>query len=102
MISMKYHQMGGHLPNEEQQLLIKATILEKDQALSAWQAWKKRVDTNHIDPGSFKLIPLLFRQLTSFGIEDPLLSRYKSVYRSIWYRNQLLLDHSSLHYSYKL
>lgn len=40
--------------------------------------------------GSYRLLPLLFHNLHTQGIEDPFLKRFKGVYRNTWYKNQIL------------
>jgi hypothetical protein len=47
-------------------------------------------DIDRLDPGSYRLLPLLYRNLTSQRVEDPLLMKLKGVYRLTWYKNQML------------
>jgi len=52
--------------------------------------WKAEQELDLIDPGAYKLIPLLQKQLTEFGIQDSNLSIYKGIYRKSWMNNKLL------------
>lgn len=76
-------------PSWEQELLLKAALLQGTDAISAWEKWKSVVDTERLDPGSYKLLPLLYNNLNKLGIKDPLMSKLKRVYLQTWYKNQL-------------
>jgi len=60
-------------------------------AIKAWHAWKRQVDLETIDLGSRRLIPLLFDNLSEFGIHDPILAKYQGIKKLYWYHNCLLL-----------
>lgn len=85
---------GTFIPTVEQHQLLRAALLADVAAVRAsLDAWKSRVDIEAIDAGSMRLLPLLYRNLTRLGIDDPLLPRLKGVYRQVWFRNQLILEH---------
>jgi len=73
-----------------QELLLRASILKTQEAISAWKAFKENVDIDLIDPASMRMFPLLYRNLIFHKIEDPEMDRFKGVYRQSWYRNQML------------
>src|SRR4030095_1200005 len=81
-------------PNPEQELLLKASLYEGEEALSAWRDWKSRIDIERIDHGSFRLLALLYDNLRKLKVQDPLLERIKSVYRYTWTKNQLSIRRS--------
>lgn len=81
----------GCWPQEAQRLLLKACLLERPKALAAWERWQSLVDLDAIDPGSVRLLPLLYSRLTGMGVDSPLLARLRGVQRQTWYRNQLLI-----------
>lgn len=89
-------ETAGLWPTEEQELLLKAALLDKQRALEAWHSWNSRVDINEIDHGSFQLLPLIYRQVSTLDTEAPLIGLLKGVYRSNWYKNQLLLERASI------
>lgn len=71
----------GCWPTEMQELLLKACLLEGQAATEAWENWKSRIDIDWIDEGSNRLLPLLYHNLSPLGIDDPILTRAKGVYR---------------------
>jgi len=81
---------GGRWPTPNQYLLLKASLLNDDQAIKSWQIWKESVDIDFLDPGSFRLLPLLFSNLSNLRVKDPLMPRLKGVYRMSWYKNKMI------------
>lgn len=77
-------------PHEEQ--LLKAALLNGPQAVTAWNAWYAEADIDHLEPASFRLLPLLYHNLKPLGVEHPFMARMKGIYRRDWYRNQILLN----------
>ncbi|HEX5034972.1 MAG TPA: nucleotidyltransferase family protein [bacterium] len=82
-------------PDSDQELLLKAAILEGPEAIEAWQQWKSRVDIDDIDYADFRMVPLLYRNLLSLGVKDPLMDRLKGVYRYSWARNHRVIHRVS-------
>lgn len=81
---------GGCWPTSEQELLLRASLLRRQESIAAWREWHRRVNVETLDPGSQRLLPLLFRNLEAQGMEHSVLKRYASVYRLNWYRNQIV------------
>src|SRR5262249_54557182 len=73
-----------------QELLLRAALLDGPEAEGAFEAWQARVDLAQIDAGSFRLLPLLYANLTRLGIRSPLSARLRGIHRQAWYRNQVL------------
>jgi hypothetical protein len=86
----------GFWPNKEQELMLRACLLRDNEALIAWQAWRSRVDIDTLDPGSNRLLPLLYHNLSQLEVEDPLMNRMKRIYRYYWAQNQLLFHHAAV------
>jgi Uncharacterised nucleotidyltransferase len=85
---------GTFLPTPEQHHLLRAALLrDPARVRESFAAWKAAVHIDRIDQGAMRLLPLLYRNLQRAGIDDPLLPRLKGVYRQVWFRNQLILDH---------
>lgn len=80
----------GCWPTREQELLLRASLLEGGEAIEAWRKWKSRIDLDRIEPGSQRLLPLLYRNLHLHSVEDPSMNRYKGIHRRTWYENQTL------------
>lgn len=80
-------------PTPDQELLLRATLPCEGEALVAWSAWRSRHDLveSQIDRGSFRLLPLLYKNLVALGADDPDLPRLKGIYRYWWCSNQRLL-----------
>lgn len=85
----------AYLPTPRQELLLKAALFSGDDARSAFTEWAAGADLDRLDAGSFRLLPALHLNLKALGVTHALNSRLLSVYRSTWYRNQLLLDRAA-------
>jgi hypothetical protein len=85
---------GGAFPAATQFLLLKAALWQGEPALQAWQQWKERLnlETDILDMGSFRLLPLLYHNLRVHGVDDPSMGRLKGIYRLTWYKNRLSLQ----------
>ncbi len=83
---------GRSRPSAEQELLLRAALLPGPAAGEAWSAWRAVVDLNDkIDDGSFRLLPLVCRNLERAGVEADDLARLRGVYRQTWLRNQVVV-----------
>ena len=78
-------------PNESQRYLLKAALLDGDEALTASRAWQQRIDLDIIDEGSRRLLPLMYRAMQARGEAWSELGRLRGIYRQTWYRNNLLM-----------
>jgi len=83
-------------PNEQQELLLRAALMQGKDALDAWNRWKSSVDIEKIDHASRRMLPLLNRNLQTTGIDDPLMGMFKGIYRRTWYENQMLFHKLSV------
>jgi hypothetical protein len=73
----------------EQELLLRAALLAGPAALDAWEQWKANTDFgDYLDNGSFRLLPLLYKNLRRHGVTDPFMHKLKGIYRLAWYKNQ--------------
>lgn len=76
-----------------QDRLLQAAFLQNDKWLQAWQTWKVKVDLDGpLHPGTFRLLPLIYRNLHRQEKVDPLLMKLKGVTHKNWTRNQLALQ----------
>jgi hypothetical protein len=82
-------------PSLEQELLLRAAALDSPYAIEAWTAWQAAVDIENLDPGSFRLLPLLQRNLTRLGVTGPLMQRLRGVHRQAWFRNTVLFGRTA-------
>lgn len=83
----------GLFPNPEQQLVLRAALGEKDEALAAYAQWAAGVDlTAEFDREVFRLLPLLYERLRVLGHRDALTGRLKGVYRLAWAKSHRLFE----------
>lgn len=74
-------------------LLLRAAFLQGDRGIDAWNEWRSHADlSSHVDRDAYRLFPQLYRNLQTMGIEEPLLGKFKGIYRNTWFKNQLLID----------
>jgi hypothetical protein len=78
-------------PTAEQELLLRAAVLDGDAAAAAYREWAVRVDLDALDYGSQRLLPLLYRRLRHLGIDSPHVGKLKGAYRRALYRNTITL-----------
>lgn len=83
------HQPKTFWPTPQQERLLRAALWQGDKALRAWEAWQAQIDwDDHLDEGSYRLLPLLFHNLHQHGVQDPIMQKLKGIYRLAWYKNQ--------------
>ena len=87
---VKGKNYGGCWPTPAQELLLRASLLKGDGAVSAFSEWKATADINTVDPGSYRLFPLLYSNLKSNGIDDPLMNIFGWVYKKTASNNRTL------------
>ena len=78
-------------PTELQKLLLQACLLEDKHAFEAWEEWIAKADVDHLDQGSFRLIPLLYKRLRGMGVRKKIMNLFAGIYRMAWYKNRTLL-----------
>jgi len=71
---------GGCLPTREQELLLRASLLSGGECRDAFAAWKSLANLDNVDPGSYRLFPILYKNLVANGVDDPYLNIFKWVY----------------------
>ena len=91
---MKRHSFW---PTVTQEWLLKATLLPDRNALEAWNTWSAQVDIDHLDTGSYRLLPLLYSNLEPWEaeIEHQAWPRIVGYHRKTWVENQLLFHKMS-------
>jgi Uncharacterised nucleotidyltransferase len=87
---------GSFWPSEQQELLLKAALLEPDEAIPAWRAARVVLDLDLLEAGSYSLMPLIYRRLREAEVDDPLLPRLKGIYRHTWSKNQIIRQEASV------
>jgi len=72
-------------------MLLRASLLDGDDALDSWRRWIENVDFDKLPVSSFVLLPLLYDNLRQNGVKDPLLQKLKGWYTRTWFNNETLL-----------
>lgn len=94
-------------PDKRQTLLLTAGLAQSQKAMGAWKEWVSGLDTlddtspqhtlssiyDQIDPGSQRLLPLVYKNLRSVSDSDYRLSSLKNLYKFCWCENQVFADH---------
>lgn len=79
------------LPDDNQELLLKAVLQNDGAAIESWNEWRRRISVEDLDLGSQRLLPLLLHRLRELGVDHPDLRRYRSVDKYAWLQNQQLV-----------
>ena len=82
---------AGCWPTQDQELMLRAALLQREPALESWNEWKRTVNIDVMDYGSHRMVPQLYRNLQRLGVKDPLMDRLKGVYRYYLYKNEILM-----------
>jgi hypothetical protein len=78
-------------PGPVQQFILKACLLKGEEALRSWKDFKSQWDPEGIlDGGSFRLLPLLCKNLLAHGCTDERMPMLKGIYKQAWCKNQQL------------
>ena len=86
---------GRFPPGRNEELLLRAALLDGDEARNAVAAWERAVDVDRISFGSYRLLPLLFRNSERLGVSLDHAGLVGGVYRRSWYRNSILLENAA-------
>jgi len=79
------------LPNEDQELLLKAALFKNESLYGIWND-VKNISLDNLDPASQRLLPLIYSNLQNHGIDDSAAKRLKFFHRQTFLRNQILSD----------
>src|SRR4026209_155897 len=82
---------AGCWPTPNQELLLRAALLQGEPAVESWNEWRRKVNLDVIVYGSHRMVPQLYRNMQRHGVKDPLMDRLKGVYRYYLYKNEILM-----------
>ena len=83
---------GASWPTSFQERLLVAALASPEEAATAWSGMPPEFSLDVLEPGSFELLPLVYRNLSEVGSDDARLPRLKGIYRRSWVKNNLLLE----------
>jgi len=79
-------------PSSADIALLRAALSEGEVARAAYGACREQLDWDSIPAKWQRLIPLLHHNVTTLGIQDPLVRRFRRIRRYLWARNLGLMD----------
>jgi hypothetical protein len=82
------HFRPGVLPTEQQELFLRAILLEDDDA---WDRWKTTINLKELDYSTERLFPLLHPKLARFKIAGPLRTKVEEIYGQTRVKNRVLI-----------
>ena len=86
--------LHGCLPTASQRLLLEAALLDPPAAERAWRKWYAEFELESPEEASFRLLPLVFRNLKRCGGGPwPQWEKLRGIHRLAWSRNQWLFHH---------
>jgi hypothetical protein len=77
-------------PDGRQTLLLRAVLGPPREAAEAFRRWRLMTDLDRVDPGSYRLLPLLWHVLEARGGADGGLGRVRGLFRRTFCMNQVL------------
>jgi Uncharacterised nucleotidyltransferase len=83
---------GTFWPSPLQEELLTVALAEPAVAVEAWTRLVPRFSLDELEPGSFALLGLVYRNLAAASHTDSLLPRLKGIYRKTWATNGLLIE----------
>jgi O-antigen/teichoic acid export membrane protein len=96
--SSSYARASGwhdYRPTAVQEQLLLVALGNPEAAAAAWKSLPDTFDLDHLEPGSFELLPLVYRNLAAVHPDDAELPRLKGISRRSWVKNNLLLGRAS-------
>ena len=89
---MSFGRAARLRPSPQQQLLVRAVFGPEARAREAWDTLRPSFDLDHLEEGSYGLMPLLERRLSAWETDEALTLRLRGIYRHTWYRGNVLLE----------
>ena len=70
--------------------LLRAALLPPEEAARAWERWKANFGGfDSLDTAGFRLLPMVYRNLSGHGLSPEDLGTLRGLYRQTWSRNRL-------------
>lgn len=84
---------GAFWPRDRQRRLLEVALGGGD-VVTAWEAIRPEHSLDEFGPGSFELLPLVYRRVAQVLPDDPMLPTLRGVYRRTWVKNNVLVKHA--------
>ena len=82
---------GSFWPSPTQETLLRLAFDPDTDVERAWRALQP-LDLETLEPGTFAVLPFVYRRLEETGADEPRLPRLAGIYRRNWVTNQVQLD----------
>lgn len=76
----------------EQLLALRAAVLPGPRAYEAFAEWRQLVEFDAADAATYRLLPLIYRNLEALLGSDPVLGRLRGIYRRTWVLNAIQIQ----------
>ncbi|MGE3074358.1 MAG: nucleotidyltransferase family protein [Dehalococcoidia bacterium] len=77
-------------PTPIQAAALGAALLPGEGAFAAYDELRALTDNlDHMDAATFRMLPMVYRNLKALGVDDERLATLKGIYRQSWYRNRI-------------
>jgi Uncharacterised nucleotidyltransferase len=86
---------GSFWPSRDEEMLLRACLLEGNGARSAWRSVESEFDIDRASGEVLRLLPLLGSNLRLHEIDTPMLPRLRGLHRKSWLLNHLLMAHTA-------
>jgi Uncharacterised nucleotidyltransferase len=85
---------GSFWPSKTQEALMQLALVPGVDIERAWQDLQP-LDLETLEPGTFALLPFIYRRFQEADVTEPRLPRLAGIYRSNWVKNQLQVERLS-------
>jgi hypothetical protein len=82
-------------PTPSDELLLRACLLDNDEAIAAWREWHDHADYTNLDAAQRRLLPLLHENLSRLGVTEAIFEHYRRVSTQLWLQSQMLFRHTA-------
>ena len=77
-------------PTRVHEAALRAALLPAPASLDAWGTLRELTNNlDRLDAATFRMLPMVYRNLSTQGLEEAELGPLKGIYRQAWYRNRL-------------
>ena len=73
-------ETSGFVPGDIETELLRAALWSGQDSVSSWRTWVSHTELWDLPRGCYHVIPLLYKNLESTGLDDEILAEYRSIY----------------------
>lgn len=80
-------------PTPSQELLLRSALSEPGDACRCWTAWRQANDIEKLDRGSYRLLPMVYKNLGSLvPLKDEWHEKLQGTYKKSWFGNHMIQE----------